>query len=80
MQTLAFLWHELKAAKRQLNQALTEGQESREENLAAQKERPEAIKIANKKQGTDERTQRWKNGKIADASFVIRRLLFWARL
>jgi hypothetical protein len=75
MQTLAFLWRELKTAKRQLNETLMDSQESGEKNLAAQKEvRPEATKIATKEQVTDDSIERCKNGK-SDAFFTIRRLL-----
>jgi hypothetical protein len=69
MQSLAFLWRELKTAKRQLNEALTDGQESGQENLAVQKEvSPEPMKIATKEQVTDERIERCPNGKPRERS------------
>jgi hypothetical protein len=76
MQSLVFLWRELKTAKRQLNEALTDGQESGQENVAARKEvPPEPIKIATEEQVTEDPIERSKNGKPHDAFFTIRRLL-----
>jgi hypothetical protein len=64
MQTLAFLWGELKTAKRQLNETLTDSQESGEKNLAARKEvRPEPTEIGTKEQVTDQSTELCKNEK-----------------
>ena len=69
MQTLAFLWRELKTAKRQLNETLTDSQKSGEKNLAARKEvRSEPIEIATKEQVTDESTERCKSGKPRERS------------
>jgi hypothetical protein len=69
MQSLAFLWRELKTAKRQLNEALTDGQESGQENLAVQKEvSPEPIEIAAKEQVTDDRIERCKKGEPRERS------------
>jgi hypothetical protein len=76
MQTLAFLWRELKTAKRHLNETLMDSQESGEKNLAAQKEvRSEPTKIATKEEVTNDKMEGCKNGKAQDAFFTIRRLL-----
>jgi hypothetical protein len=55
MQSLAFFWRELKNAKQQLNEAFTDGQESDEKKLTAQKGvQPEPNTIVTQEQVTDE--------------------------